>query len=38
MSVLGRVDNNVLADVVKEYPKRFFALASISPLDGMARR
>jgi len=25
----------VLADVVKEYPKRFFALASISPFDGM---
>jgi len=35
VSVLGRVDNYVLADVVKEYPKRFFALASISPFDGM---
>jgi predicted TIM-barrel fold metal-dependent hydrolase len=35
VSVLGRVDNYVLADVVKEYPTRFFALASISPFDGM---
>jgi uncharacterized protein len=35
VSVLGRVDNYVLADVVKEFPKRFFALASISPFDGM---
>ncbi len=25
----------MLADVVKEYPRRFFALASISPFDGM---
>ena len=36
VSVLGRVDNHVLADVVAEYPNRFFALASISPFDGMA--
>ena len=36
VSVLGRVDNNVLADVVAEFPNRFFALASISPFDGMA--
>src|SRR4029079_16394917 len=35
VSVLGRVDNYVLADVVKEFPDRFFALASISPFDGM---
>lgn len=35
VSVIGRVDNHVLADVVKEYPNRFFALASISPFDGM---
>src|SRR4029079_4371376 len=35
VSVLGRVDNYVLADVVAEYPSRFFALASISPFDGM---
>lgn len=35
VSVIGRVDNYVLADVVAEYPDRFFALASISPFDGM---
>jgi len=35
VSVLGRVDNYVLADVVAEFPNRFFALASISPFDGM---
>ena len=35
VSVLGRVDNHVLADVVAEFPNRFFALASISPFDGM---
>jgi predicted TIM-barrel fold metal-dependent hydrolase len=35
VSVVGRVDNYVLADVVAEYPNRFFALASISPFDGM---
>lgn len=35
VSVLGRVDNEVLADVVAEFPNRFFALASISPFDGM---
>jgi hypothetical protein len=35
VSVLGRVDNNVLADVVAEFPNRFFALASISPFDGI---
>jgi uncharacterized protein len=35
VSVLGRVDNYMLADVVAEFPDRFFALASISPFDGM---
>ena len=35
VSVLGRVDNNMLADVVAEFPNRFFALTSISPFDGM---
>jgi uncharacterized protein len=35
VSVIGRIDNNLLADVVAEYPDRFFALCSISPFDGM---
>ena len=35
ISVLGRVHNHLLADVVAAYPTRFFALAAISPFDGM---
>ncbi|HTR87409.1 MAG TPA: amidohydrolase family protein [Reyranella sp.] len=35
VSVLGRVDNNLLAEVVAECPGRFYALAAISPFDGM---
>jgi predicted TIM-barrel fold metal-dependent hydrolase len=35
MSVLGRIDNYQLADILKAYPTRFFGLASVSPHDGM---
>lgn len=35
MSVVGRIENYKLADIVKAYPGRFFGLASISPHDGM---
>lgn len=35
VSVLGRLDNYQLADILRTYPKRFFGLASISPFDGM---
>ena len=35
ISVLGRVHSHLLADVVAAYPTHFFALAAISPFDGM---
>ncbi len=35
VSVITRTDNARLAAILKDYPKRFVALASISPHDGM---
>lgn len=35
LSVVGRLDNETLADVLAKYPGWFFGLASISPHDGM---
>lgn len=35
MGVLTRVPNQLLAELLAKYPKRFLGLASISPFDGM---
>ena len=35
LSVVGRLDNETLADILTKYPGRFLGLASVSPHDGM---